>query len=105
MCALCRWVPHQQFSEADDPDRMRATYRDKQGRVTQWATPQFISTVDPIIRRGSTSVTEIHVPGSDNRDFSFAKVVHDVFHDDECIAMISAINDKGFTPALVCCIR
>ena len=89
------WVPGQRFSAEDDPDRVKVP----------WVPPAFFASQDPVQRSAETKVEHYDIakflsrsngPGS-----SFARVVHDVFTEEECVALIAAINEKGFTPALI----
>lgn len=68
----------------------------------RFQSPSFVRDVHPSERSQSLTVTEIDPPEDGAvEDGLFARVVHDVFTDEECQELISSFNHKGFTPALV----
>lgn len=86
------WLLGQSFSAADDPDRTREP----------WPAPAFIESRDPTSQRAKTSVQELHVPvGEGMGPDSFARVVFGVLEEEDCAQLISRVNSKGFTPALI----
>eukprot|EP00930_Biecheleria_cincta_P058480 TRINITY_DN44308_c0_g1_i1.p1 TRINITY_DN44308_c0_g1~~TRINITY_DN44308_c0_g1_i1.p1 ORF type:complete len:303 (-),score=49.76 TRINITY_DN44308_c0_g1_i1:93-1001(-) len=82
------WKPGQVFKEADDPDRTRLP----------WEGPAFPREVNPQVRAHSVSVEELPIP---NRKGSFARVLRGVLTQTECAELLSRVNCKGFTPALL----
>eukprot|EP00930_Biecheleria_cincta_P086618 TRINITY_DN75886_c0_g1_i1.p1 TRINITY_DN75886_c0_g1~~TRINITY_DN75886_c0_g1_i1.p1 ORF type:complete len:283 (-),score=37.97 TRINITY_DN75886_c0_g1_i1:92-940(-) len=80
------WKSGQRFSESDDPDRMREP----------WTAPGFVK--EPA---AETSVGELAIPEKLARAGSFARVVHGVLSESQCAELISSVNRKGFTPALL----
>lgn len=80
------WRHGQRFTDEDDPDRMREP----------WTAPGFVE--EPI---SETWVEELPIPEELARIGAFARVVHDVLSERECAELISSINQKGFTPALL----
>jgi hypothetical protein len=79
------WRPNQRFSEEQDPDRTRL----------RWDFPEFVRQLDP--REQQTRVENLPVASRG----SFARVVRNVLGQEECAALISRVNAKGFTPALL----
>jgi len=75
------WEEEQEFSAADDPDRVREP----------WAAPAFG-------RCGTTACTELPVT---RRACTFARVVQGVLTEAQCAQLLECVNQKGFTPALV----
>lgn len=94
------WSYGQKFSDSSDPDRMNTDFVDKYGNKGRYQLPGFVRDVNPAERSQSTTVTEIKPPSVYDDDY-IARVVHDVFTDEECQELISSFNHKGFTPALV----
>jgi len=84
------WKAGQIFELADDPDRMQSF---------RWEAPSFIERKDPMIQRQKTSVEELDVPKTGPTHW--ARIVRGVFDEDDCAELISCINRKGFTPALL----
>lgn len=83
------WKPSQKFSEEDDPDRTSIP----------WPTPSFVKNVDPKQRSKQTKITQMRVPNMGKQ--SLAQVATNVLTEEECADIISMINKKGFTPALL----
>jgi hypothetical protein len=83
------WRVNQRFAAADDPDRTKEP----------WTPPSFVCQ-DPVLRRETLSVDEVTLPIKPEAR-SFARVVHNVLSEEECAALIQAVNVKGFTPALL----
>jgi len=80
------WRNGQQFTELDDPDRMQET----------WAAPAFVKQPP-----SETWVEELRIPENVARRGSFARVVHGVLTEEQCAELLSSVNQKGFTPALL----
>jgi len=83
------WQVGQTFSAEDDPDRT----------IENWQAPNFISK-DMTNQQANTSVEELELPWKPFPQ-SFARVVHNVLSEEDCAALIHAVNVKGFTPALL----
>mmetsp|Transcript_23060 Transcript_23060/g.41649 ORF Transcript_23060/g.41649 Transcript_23060/m.41649 type:complete len:284 (-) Transcript_23060:26-877(-) len=81
------WQNGQRFTEEDDPDRMRIA----------WKAPKFIAEMKP----PETEVEELPLPEHMRARGSFARVVYGVLSEKQCAELISRINVKGFTPALL----
>jgi hypothetical protein len=62
----------------------------------RWVAPDFVRQRDPIAQ--PTQVEELVASSSPG---SFARVVRNVLEQEDCVALISSINAKGFTPALL----
>lgn len=95
------WRDGQVFEESDDPDRTQEAF----------PTPAFISR-SVAAQRERTSSTELKIPRNKQSksggafqqcvsNNTFARVVHGVLDESDCAELISLINDKGFTPALL----
>merc|ERR1719263_645751 len=84
------WHVGQVFRSSDDPDRTSEP----------WQPPLFISQKDPRAQAKSVRVSELtmHRGTPDRR---FARVIRGVLDEEDCVALLSAVNCKGFTPALV----
>lgn len=95
------WEKGQSFTAEEDPDRMNCLFKSKTGEDMRWSPPAFVGSVDPVARGLSTTVTELALPGQNVPMGAFARVVHGVFTPEECAELISSVNDKGFTPALL----
>merc|ERR1712196_713409 len=80
------WRDGQQFTELDDPDRMQET----------WLAPAFVKQPP-----SETWVEELRIPENVARGGSFARVVHGVLTEEQCAELLSSVNHKGFTPALL----
>lgn len=87
------WEPNQLFSAEDNPDRTNVP----------WEPPAFIYEDDPFSRRPSVEELQLHVPhhATYNQPTSFARVVRGVLSEEQCAMLLSSINEKQFTPALV----
>lgn len=94
-----KWRERQVFTVEDDPDRM----------AMAWEPPSFVHK-DPAERRACTTVDELELPRGcssfggvlgEQKPLSFARVVHGVLEEQECVELIQRINHKGFTPALL----
>jgi hypothetical protein len=79
----------QRFTAEDDPDRT----------AEPWQPPDFIQ-CDPAIRHAALSVEELVLPYKPSSE-SFARVVRGALSEEDCAAIIRAVNAKGFTPALL----
>eukprot|EP01065_Artemidia_motanka_P011007 TRINITY_DN1592_c0_g2_i1.p1 TRINITY_DN1592_c0_g2~~TRINITY_DN1592_c0_g2_i1.p1 ORF type:complete len:337 (+),score=77.95 TRINITY_DN1592_c0_g2_i1:69-1013(+) len=84
------WQQGHIFTARDDPDRTSMP----------WKAPEFVRAVDPAEQAARTSVEEIDCCGNGERG-SFARIVRGVLTEDQCAALIHAVNEKGFTPALL----
>jgi len=84
-----RWQVNQSFTAEDDPDRTSLP----------WAAPKFVHDKDPAAQR--TQVEELHVASRSTGSDSFARVVRNVLDQEDCAALISSVNAKGFTAALL----
>lgn len=84
------WRPGQRFQEQDDPDRTRQP----------WAAPAFIEEQDPRELQAKITVEELAVRNA-KAGSCFAKVVRSVLSEENCAALLSKVNAKGFTPALL----
>merc|ERR1719362_626774 len=87
------WREFQKFSVDDDPDRTREP----------WEAPAFaLDRVAAARRAQKTIVEELKLPryqcAGPN---SFARIVHGVLDEEQCDALLAAVNHKGFTPALL----
>lgn len=80
------WTHGQRFTDMDDPDRMREP----------WTAPGCVE--EPV---SDTWVEELPIPEKLARHGAFARVVHDVLSERQCAELLSSINQKGFTPALL----
>lgn len=83
------WRDGRRFSAADDPDRTREP----------WAAPDF-TLRDGTIQQANLSLEELQLP-KNKPPQSFARIVHNVLSEEDCAALIHAVNIKGFTPALL----
>lgn len=79
------WGCSQTFSAEDDPDRT----------AMPWEPPCFLAATSAAERAAQTQSEELPMP------FGFARVVRGVFGQEECAELISRVNSKGFTPALL----
>lgn len=87
------WREFQKFSADDDPDRTREP----------WEAPAFAwDLVAAAERAQQTTVEELKLPRYQcaGRN-SFARIVHGVLDEEQCDALLAAVNQKGFTPALL----
>lgn len=84
------WRVNQRFTSEDDPDRM----------AQPWEPPAFVHEQLPSANRASLSVEELQVPGG-NPERRFARVLRGVLSEEQCAALLAAVNVKGFTPALL----
>eukprot|EP00928_Gymnodinium_smaydae_P043828 TRINITY_DN2929_c1_g1_i2.p1 TRINITY_DN2929_c1_g1~~TRINITY_DN2929_c1_g1_i2.p1 ORF type:complete len:312 (+),score=25.34 TRINITY_DN2929_c1_g1_i2:65-1000(+) len=82
------WKRNQTFTEIDDPDRT----------AEPWAAPSFCFERNPSLH--VTTVEDLSIPSS-QFPVRFARVVRNVLDEECCAALISAVNAKGFTPALL----
>eukprot|EP00929_Paragymnodinium_shiwhaense_P023285 TRINITY_DN14615_c0_g1_i2.p1 TRINITY_DN14615_c0_g1~~TRINITY_DN14615_c0_g1_i2.p1 ORF type:complete len:294 (-),score=24.54 TRINITY_DN14615_c0_g1_i2:206-1087(-) len=83
------WHEDQMFSVSDDPDRV----------AMPWRAPKFVTTKDPIAQRSKTVVEDLEIRSTQRG--SFARVVSRVLDEEDCAELIAAVNNKGFTPALI----
>lgn len=84
------WHINQRFSFDEDPDRTRLP----------WLPPKFIRYKDPATME--TTVEELKLPiHAGLYKQSFARVVRNVLSEEDCAALITSVNAKGFTPALL----
>jgi len=87
------WREFQIFKTDDDPDRTREA----------WEAPAFAQDfVAGAKRAQQTTVDELKLPRYQcaGRN-SFARIVHGVLDEEQCEALLAAVNQKGFTPALL----
>jgi predicted 2-oxoglutarate/Fe(II)-dependent dioxygenase YbiX len=84
------WRIGQTFSTRDDPDRVQDS----------WEPPRFVRDAGPIAQARSLRAEELKVPRS-KPDQRFAQVIRGVIDEDECVALLQRVNEKGFTPALL----
>ena len=80
------WKAGQVFTSEDDPDRTELP----------WEPPRFL-TKDPEAQRQKTHWEPLSIAGQGR----LAGVVTGVLDEDDCAELISCINRKGFTPALL----
>lgn len=83
-----RWHANQTFSANDDPDRT----------ALRWVAPDFVRTQDPASQ--PTQVEDLVVAPGRSGFCRFARIVRNVVSSEDCAALISSVNAKGFTPAL-----
>lgn len=83
------WQANQTFTLEDDPDRTRLP----------WSAPGFVHFTDPASR--TIEVEELPVASRSTSASSFARVARNVLGQEDCAALISSVNSKGFTPALL----
>lgn len=85
------WAPNQTFSAEDNPDRVDVL----------WEPPAFIQEVDPYSHRYQRALVaeELQLPAG--AITSSARVVRGVLSEEQCAMLLSASNDKQFTPALL----
>jgi len=81
------WQANQTFTWEEDPDRT----------LLPWLAPDFIRQTDPASR--PIQVEELPVASSSAG--SFARVARHVLSQKDCATLISSVNAKGFTPALL----
>lgn len=86
---LVDWKVGDKFSASDDPDRTRDA----------WTPPDFVRE-DPKARHSCLSVEELELQVKPSAQ-SFARIVRNVLSEKQCAALVSAVNAKGFTPALL----
>lgn len=86
-----RWKLHQFFTAAEDPDRTKE----------EWSLPSFVRGRDPVAQREAVRVQELPLPSHEQSSGEFARILHGVLDEADCAALISCINAKGFTPALL----
>eukprot|EP00928_Gymnodinium_smaydae_P043829 TRINITY_DN2929_c1_g1_i3.p1 TRINITY_DN2929_c1_g1~~TRINITY_DN2929_c1_g1_i3.p1 ORF type:complete len:317 (+),score=19.32 TRINITY_DN2929_c1_g1_i3:57-1007(+) len=82
------WKPNQTFTEIDDPDRT----------ADPWTAPSFCFERNPCLQ--VTTAEDLSIPRG-QFPVRFARVVRNVLDEESCAALISAVNEKGFTPALL----
>mmetsp|Transcript_50807 Transcript_50807/g.128129 ORF Transcript_50807/g.128129 Transcript_50807/m.128129 type:complete len:314 (-) Transcript_50807:175-1116(-) len=83
------WQANQSFTQEDDPDRTRLP----------WEAPEFVHQTDPASRE--IQVEDLPVASRSTGRSSFARVVRNALSQEDCAALISSVNAKGFTPALL----
>lgn len=83
------WEVGQRFRASDDPDRTSEA----------WKPPGFV-TRDPRVQHAKMSVDELKLPQKPCPE-SFARIVRGALDEEDCAELISAVNAKGFTPALL----
>jgi hypothetical protein len=83
------WKANQTFTVQDDPDRTRLP----------WAPPDFVQGKNPAAQM--TRVQELPVTMRTKEFGSFARVVRNVLDQEDCAALLSSVNAKGFSPALL----
>jgi hypothetical protein len=82
------WRPNQSFTYEDDPDRTRLP----------WVAPDFVHEKDPAAQR--TQTEDLPVVSLRNKS-SFARIARNVLDQEDCATLLSSVNAKGFTPALI----
>lgn len=82
------WQAQQKFTWRDDPDRVSLP----------WVAPDFLREKDPAAQ--ATHVEELPVVSRTGAG-SFARVVRNVLSHKDCYALLSHVNTKGYTPALL----
>jgi len=84
------WKDGQIFHASQDPDRV----------LEPWTAPDFIWKKDPAKQQARTTCKDLpiynRIPGR-----RFAKFVSRVMEEEDCAALLQAVNKKAFTPALV----
>jgi predicted 2-oxoglutarate/Fe(II)-dependent dioxygenase YbiX len=85
------WQANQVFTWDDDPDRTRLP----------WAAPDFVHRKDPGERRLDIEELPVTTSRRGGACSSFARIARHVLDEEDCAALISAVNAKGFTPALL----
>jgi len=91
------WKVGQEFSERDDPDRTRE----------HWTPPDFSKNKDLFVQSKKTRSEELHVMDTLARETgtkmpdTFARVVRGALDEEHCAELLSKVNAKGFTPALI----
>lgn len=83
------WRANQSFTAEEDPDRTRLP----------WVAPSFVREKDPAEQDIRVEVLPVASKGTGLR--SFACVARNVLSQDDCAALISSVNAKGFTAALL----
>lgn len=83
------WTDEQLFYSHHDPDRCNE----------YWEGPSFLSNKSPMEQRAKAYAEGLNLPKSASG--SFAKVVHGVLDEEDCRELISRVNRKGYTPALL----
>lgn len=86
------WKEKQFFTAKDDPDRT----------CQHWEAPAFAR--DPasaIARLEQTTADTLQLPEEWCGRTSFARIVHGVLSEEQCAALLAAVNKKGYTPALI----
>eukprot|EP00746_Dinoflagellata_sp_MGD_P072286 gnl/MRDRNA2_/MRDRNA2_29350_c0_seq1.p1 gnl/MRDRNA2_/MRDRNA2_29350_c0~~gnl/MRDRNA2_/MRDRNA2_29350_c0_seq1.p1 ORF type:complete len:343 (-),score=55.99 gnl/MRDRNA2_/MRDRNA2_29350_c0_seq1:245-1213(-) len=84
------WKVGQKFTDHDDPDRTREA----------WELPDFFKDKDPLVQQAQTTVEELQVPRAHSQS-RFARVVRKALSVEDCAAILRAVNNKKFTPALI----
>jgi hypothetical protein len=85
------WKANQAFSANDDPDRTKLP----------WEPPSFVHSKDPCAQREKVVSEEIDIGSLKLSGNTFARVLHRVLDEEDCAELISCVNRKGFTPALI----
>jgi hypothetical protein len=83
------WQVNQRFTADDDPDRMHLP----------WIAPAFVRSKDPTAQ--SVEVEDLPVDSGRTNLHTFARVARNVLGQEDCAALISSVNAKGFAPALM----
>jgi len=83
------WQANQTFTFEDDPDRTGLP----------WVAPDFLHRTDPSLQ--TIQVEDLPVASCSTGASSFARVARHVLAQEDCAALISSVNTKGFTPALL----
>lgn len=83
------WHANQCFTAAEDPDRTRLP----------WVAPNFVYEKDPAEQR--TREEDLPVASRGTGPDSFARVARNVLSEEDCAALLSSVNAKGFTAALL----
>merc|ERR1719265_2486777 len=85
------WLIGQTFHARDDPDRS----------CEPWKPPHFIQRKAPAVQRLKTRAEDLPTPSERGRSTTLARVVHGVLDEEDCAELVSSVNVKGFTPALL----
>eukprot|EP00927_Polykrikos_kofoidii_P028724 TRINITY_DN249_c0_g1_i3.p1 TRINITY_DN249_c0_g1~~TRINITY_DN249_c0_g1_i3.p1 ORF type:complete len:317 (+),score=43.71 TRINITY_DN249_c0_g1_i3:84-1034(+) len=85
-----RWREGQVFYNGKhDPDRTKEA----------WSPPTFVMEQDPEQRHAF--ITAEDLPVRKRRDSTFARVLRGVITEEQGASLVAAVNEKGFTPALL----
>jgi len=85
------WMDLQVFRSYQDPDRCKEP----------WEVPTFLCRKNPETQRAKTVAEDLPLPKRVTAFGSFARVVRGVIDEEACAELISHVNAKGYTPALL----